>query len=126
MYCPNCGKEVSEDDNFCKHCSYHLNRSDYIHGVEICGNDPTGRPAETKSTGWAMFLSLILPGAGAIYMGSGTRDILILLASIACVAVWVLFPVLFIPLMIVQFVLWAIGIKDTSDAIDRYRERVPL
>ena len=28
MYCPNCGKEVRENDNFCRFCGFDLKNDD--------------------------------------------------------------------------------------------------
>ena len=30
MYCPNCGKEIKEQDNFCRFCGYDLRNDDFI------------------------------------------------------------------------------------------------
>ncbi|MBQ8179155.1 MAG: zinc-ribbon domain-containing protein [Candidatus Methanomethylophilaceae archaeon] len=124
MYCPNCGKEVDQDDRFCRYCSFDLGFPDGT------GSNPgatvTGAP-ETRSTGLAMAMSLVLPGLGAYYVASDTRGLLVFVVSlILMVATFTVVPYLFIITGLVMFVLWILGIKMTSEAIDRYREDHPL
>lgn len=126
MYCPNCGKEADAGDRFCKHCSFRL-----------IGSEPeehgTGGPydgdvhGDTRSTGLAMFLSIILPGLGAYYVDGDTRGLKIFLASLVLlIAVNTVLLILFPVIALAMVVLWAIGLKVTSEAIDSYRRKHPL
>lgn len=41
MYCSNCGKKVSENDNFCRHCSYLFGKDSGTSTVVQTGNHNT-------------------------------------------------------------------------------------
>lgn len=126
MYCPNCGKEADAGDRFCKHCSFRLTGSEPDEH-EMRRSDDRGIHGDPRSTGLAMFLSIILPGLGAYYIDGERRGLeifiisLVLLIAVSTV-LWFLFPVIALAMV----VLWAIGLKVTSGAIDSYRRKYPL
>ncbi len=126
VYCPNCGKEADAGDRFCKHCSFRLTGSEPDeHGMG--GSDNREIFNDPRSTGLAMFLSIILPGLGAYYIDGEKKGLeifiisLVLLIAVNTVLLF-LFPVIALALV----VLWAIGLKVTSGAIDSYRRKYPL
>ncbi len=123
VFCPNCGKEVEAGDRFCKYCSYNLSES-------VPGNDG-GHRSETvredpRSTGLAMFLSVILPGIGAYYIDSNTTGIVVFLLSFLLLVGMFFVPFLFLIIVPVMLILWVIGLKVTSDSINSYRQKYPL
>ena len=123
VYCPNCGKEVEADDRFCKYCSYNLSES-------VPGDDG-GRKSGTvredpRSTGLAMIMSIILPGLGAYYIDGNITGLVVFLVSLVLLIGTSLFVFVFPLTVLVMFVLWAYGLKLTSDSINSYRQKYPL
>ena len=121
MYCPNCGREVGDGDRFCSSCSFRL--TDY----QPVGYNPTYGTTrdemyvrtDTKSTGLALFMSLILPGLGALYVDSDVRGLIVFVVSLISAGVF-LYLGAFIG-GVAMLVLWIYGIVITSHAIDSYK-----
>ena len=122
MYCPNCGKEVGDGDRFCAYCSYRLTNDDVppqSGGVPGRPEDPGYVRVDTKSTGWALFSSLILPGIGAYYVDREVKGLVVFLVSIIMLLLTPYVPFTFV----VMFVLWVYGVYITSHAIDSYKSK---
>ncbi|MBR2254236.1 MAG: zinc ribbon domain-containing protein [Candidatus Methanomethylophilaceae archaeon] len=120
MYCPVCGKEVTEDAVFCPYCSASLREAK---------NFSRSRDEGPKSTAVAMILSIIFPGTGAFYIKNDVRGILVfvvcLVSALVGMLMFVVLPVLAVSLLI-QAVLWVYGLMLTSKAIDDYRKEYPI
>ncbi len=123
VFCPNCGKEVEAGDRFCKYCSYNLSESAPSGDGKTYTNDTREDP---RSTGLAMFLSVILPGLGAYYIDSNTTGIVVFLLSFVLLVGMFFVPFLFPFIALVLLILWVIGLKVTSDSINSYRQKYPL
>jgi hypothetical protein len=119
MYCPNCGKEVGAEDRFCSYCSYRLvNDVTPQSGVVPNHTDGPGYVrVDTKSTGWALFLSIIIPGLGAYYVDKEVKGLVVFLSSIIMLLLTPYFPFTFI----IMLILWIYGVYITSKAIDSYK-----
>ena len=103
MFCPNCGREVGENDRHCGHCSFELHQGSGKHKSPIA----------------AMVLSVFLPGLGITYVSGDLKGLLIFIASILCIIL------MFTPVWLVSFAalffLWVYGICTTSHELDSYR-----
>lgn len=122
MFCPNCGKEVGDDDRYCTTCAYRLVPNDGA-GSPVDDIHAEPEPAyvrvDTKSTGWALFMTLLLPGIGALYVDGEMKGLVVFLASV--VAALLAGYVTFIVGVLLMFGLWIYGIFITSHAIDSYK-----
>lgn len=103
MFCPNCGKEVGENDRYCGNCSFEL----------------IGRNVRHVSPLVAMVLSIFLPGLGITYVSGDPKGVLIFVASVLCVVM--MFTPLWLMAFAALFFLWVYGICTTSHELDSYR-----
>lgn len=119
MYCPNCGKEVGVGDRFCSYCSFRLVNDVPPQSGTVPDHfdDPGYVRVDTKSTGLALFMSIILPGLGAYYVDKEVKGLVAFLVSIIMLLLTPFVPYTFI----IMFALWIYGLVVTSHAIDSYK-----
>ena len=73
-----------------------------------------------------MIMSIILPGLGAYYIDGNTTGLVVFLVSLVLLIGTCLFFFVFPLTGLVMLVLWAYGLKLTSDSINSYRQKYPL
>lgn len=123
MFCPNCGKEYEAGDHFCKYCSFELGAQSGYTDRADSGN---AIRTESKSTGLAMILSIVLPGLGAYYIDGNQQGLIVFIMSLAIAIITnFLFVIVFVTFFVL-LALWIYGLKITSDSIDDYRRQYPL
>lgn len=76
MYCKNCGKEISEDSNFCPQCGKSLNAPDSAEDVERID------PKDSKEPNW--FQCCISPILICVIIAIGIA--VLLLGSLDCIS----------------------------------------
>lgn len=82
MFCPNCGKEINNNDNFCSYCGYALQNNATTAGYN--------NNSKRKSKLIAGLLQILLPfGVGRFYLGyTGIGIAQLLLSFIGVGAIW--------------------------------------
>jgi TM2 domain-containing membrane protein YozV len=108
MFCPKCGKEVSEDSDFCPSCGSHLK-------LETAKNVSVKAPIKgLKNPGLAAVLSFFIVGLGQIYNGQiGKGLILLVFYIISLVLCLVLIGFILVP------ILWIYGIYDAYKTAEK-------
>ncbi len=111
MYCPRCGKDIPTGGRFCPDCgcdAFGGPVSDI--GISTHTDAERALMENKKSVGVAIFLSMIVPGLGLIYLGSSNKGAAIFIASLVCLIVgaYVLVPLIFLPF------LWIYGIYESN------------
>ncbi|MCL2785954.1 MAG: hypothetical protein FWD81_01855 [Methanomassiliicoccaceae archaeon] len=116
MFCSRCGNEV-ENQAFCDKCG---NRID---GADGGATQQTQQRQEVyrrdKSDGLAAVLSLLIPGAGQIYVGKIGRGIGLLVLAIVIASLALLFFWLIVPL-IFYVIFWIWNIFDAYNLAKEY------
>ena len=127
-YCTNCGKEMPEGSRFCKYCGAQAATA------PVAGTPPPPVPQPVyptatqvyqeplKNEGIAALASVILPGAGQIYVGKVKRGIVLLvgygvLGIVSATLFWFLF---WVPMIVA----WAWNIYDAHKLAKQYNEAV--
>jgi TM2 domain-containing membrane protein YozV len=88
MFCGKCSKENPDESKFCIECGEPMNNSSTNNMPSPNnGNNPNQRPAQWKSEGTTLILTIVLGlfglgGIGHIYLGNITRGIVILIVGI--------------------------------------------
>ena len=117
VYCPNCGKEVGPGDVYCGNCfaalsSYTGEGSTYK--AEGSSSSPSG-------PGWAVMLSVLVPGLGGIATGHPAAAVAIFVSSVVALYV-ALSSTVMVPLCLsVMIVLWLVGIRIVTNPGESYR-----
>ena len=126
-YCSNCGKEIQEGTRFCKYCGAP---------TQTAGTPPPPPPPPQpvyqtatqvyqeplKNEGIAALASVILAGAGQIYVGKVKRGILLLVGwgILVLVSGMLFFFLSWIPITAV----WAWNIYDAYTLAKKYNHAV--
>lgn len=100
MFCGKCSKENSDESKFCVECGEPMSDSstknisspNNNNPAPNYGHSPNQRPAQWKSEGTTLILTIILGifgfgGIGHIYLGNITRGIVILIVGIILLGV---------------------------------------
>ncbi len=135
MYCPNCGFELDSNDTYCPNCSAMVDRGRSAYVPED-PEDPAPfedfeeEPTETTATrhtsnhGVAMFISMILPGIGAVIAGNGKGLAIFALSIVAAITAYS--SIVLMPFSIsVMLVLWIIGLSMTMEATTVSEDAIP-
>jgi hypothetical protein len=102
VYCPNCGKELDFDDEYCPNCFVAV-------GSHAAAEEQAEAVKPSVPAG-AVLLSLIIPGMGGVLTGRPVAGVLILVMSVAALIV-ALSSAVMVPLCLsVMLVLWIGGI----------------
>ncbi|MGB9762416.1 MAG: zinc-ribbon domain-containing protein [Minisyncoccia bacterium] len=136
MYCPNCGKEVSNNVNFCPYCGSRLitgqgqgQETSTLNEEEIKKRIYQQELAKTvaqqkiitglKNSGLAALLSALWVGVGQIYNGQiGKGVIFMILSGISILLISVIIGWLTTP------ILWLIGIIDAYNSAKKINEKI--
>lgn len=70
MNCKNCGKEITDDSNFCKQCGYPMKD---LSNMDEPYTYRYHTPLKDKIA--AAVLSVVLPGLGQVYVGKTRRGV---------------------------------------------------
>ncbi|MFA6680080.1 MAG: zinc ribbon domain-containing protein [Candidatus Methanomethylophilaceae archaeon] len=116
MYCPKCGKQLTDDVSFCSFCGANI----LADTPSPANNLNTMYIAPQKSTGIGIILAFLIPGSGHMYAGLITKGILIFIAFVIMVALgcMFLFP------WIIAVVIWLWNIYDANSKINEYNSYV--
>ena len=132
-FCSNCGKETQEGSRFCKHCGATTAAA----GTSMPAPPPP-RPVYTaaqqvyqeplKNEGIAALASVILPGAGQIYVGKVKKGIILLVGAVVCSLIatmlgWILFVFWFLA-YIPSVAIWAWAIYDAYNLAKTYNQSI--
>ncbi len=93
VYCPNCGANNDTGSKYCAVCGKEFpSQNTGFDPYDTTRNDPrtncnsncNNTGYEEKSIALAVFLSVILPGLGVIYIGKTTEGFLMLILALLC------------------------------------------
>ncbi|MBO4763740.1 MAG: zinc ribbon domain-containing protein [Candidatus Methanomethylophilaceae archaeon] len=117
VYCPNCGKEVGSEDVYCSNCFAAL--SSYTR--EGSTYKAEGSPSSSSGPGWAVMLSVLVPGLGGLVTGHPIAAVAIFASSVVALYV-ALSSAVMVPLCLsVMIVLWLVGIRIVTNPGESYR-----
>lgn len=132
-YCPECGKQLEENSDFCSNCGTKINpEAESAYEQQQTQNNGNNSQQSTqsyttyeqpnivrnqKNAGLAAVLSFLIIGLGQIYNGEIAKGLILLVVSYLCIAL----AFLIIPL-IVGIVLWIYAIYDAYDTAKKINE----
>ncbi|MBP5203046.1 MAG: zinc ribbon domain-containing protein [Candidatus Methanomethylophilaceae archaeon] len=117
VYCPNCGKEVGPEDVYCGNCFAAL--SSYT--GEGGARKAEGSSSSSSGPGWAVALSVLVPGLGGLVTGHPIAAVVIFASSVVALYV-ALSSTVMVPLCLsVMIVLWLVGIRIVTNPGESYR-----
>jgi TM2 domain-containing membrane protein YozV len=116
--CTKCGSEVGEEMSECPYCGCLLKGGPAVINPAVSRN-----PIETKNSGLAAVLSLIIPGLGQMYVGKIGRGLLILFIGIPCSAIIALFFFWLIAPLFLPLAFWIWNVFDAGNQCNEYNSR---
>jgi TM2 domain-containing membrane protein YozV len=112
MFCGQCSKENPDDSKFCAGCGSPVNDTSNENTSPPPNHNPNQRPAQWKSEGTTLILTIILGifgfgGIGHIYLGNITRGIVILIVGIVLLVIAV-FSMGIGLIILIPFAIWVV------------------
>lgn len=121
MFCPSCGKEISNDVSYCPSCGADVKNF----GTARHTDEPNViYVTETKSEGLALVLSFLIPGLGQMYDGKIVRGLGFLFICPILALILLFLPGFYIFgfALIIPIIVWIYGVYDAYRLAQEYND----